>query len=65
MPRRRKVRRWVLVDKQGRYAIDEKQSSFVPELEEAHVFVSPPSQTVAVRPVAVFVELGDGAASRG
>lgn len=62
MPKRPEtVRRWLLANNQGHFAIDAEGSQFREELEEAYVFVAQPRRTVAVHPVEVIVTIVPGA----
>ena len=61
MPKRTEsVGRWVLVDNNSHFAIDEHGSQFSEDLADAYIFISRPAQTVAVRPEDVTMTLTRG-----
>jgi len=51
------VRRWVLMDKQGRFATDVEGGNFEKGLDEAYIHAGRPRSTVAVTAVAVVVTI--------
>jgi hypothetical protein len=56
MPKRSDtVRRWVLVDRQGRYSVDADGGQFSEELADAYVFVGRVRQSEFLRMQAVTV----------
>ena len=52
-----RVRRWVLM-KGGEFSTDAEGGQWSPHLEDAHIFIGRPRQTIAVRsePVIVMLE---------
>jgi hypothetical protein len=51
------VTRWVLQDRQGRFATNSSGGQFTESLADAHIYVGRPEKTETVTPIEVRVEI--------